>query len=227
MRKRLKGRSRKGFTLIELLVVIAIIAILTAILFPVFAQAREKARQTKCLSNMKQLGQAAIIYTQDWDGNLPWLSNAKDWSTWVTTLARNFESKARWYPWDCGGGSGWSTGGKTVRSLFQCPSAAANSSAYATNECFLGVSLGYNALFGFNNGNWIYPPVDIDKQDARLIMISEISSKDDARKFDANINAFRHSNGVNCFFVDGHAGWYPATTVRGWAATAVYYYPKR
>jgi prepilin-type N-terminal cleavage/methylation domain-containing protein len=59
--------SRRGFTLIELLVVIAIIAILAAILFPVFAQAREKARAATCLSNLKQLGTASIMYTQDWD----------------------------------------------------------------------------------------------------------------------------------------------------------------
>jgi prepilin-type N-terminal cleavage/methylation domain-containing protein/prepilin-type processing-associated H-X9-DG protein len=58
---------RQGFTLIELLVVIAIIAILAAILFPVFAQAREKARQTSCLSNQKQLATAAMMYLQDYD----------------------------------------------------------------------------------------------------------------------------------------------------------------
>ncbi len=62
---------RSGFTLIELLVVIAIIAILAAILFPVFSRAREQARKTTCLSNMKQIGMALAMYTQDWDETLP------------------------------------------------------------------------------------------------------------------------------------------------------------
>jgi len=63
-------RHRAGFTLIELLVVIAIIAILAAILFPVFAKAREAARATSCKSNLKQIGLASAMYTQDYDGDL-------------------------------------------------------------------------------------------------------------------------------------------------------------
>jgi prepilin-type N-terminal cleavage/methylation domain-containing protein/prepilin-type processing-associated H-X9-DG protein len=63
---------RRGFTLIELLVVIAIIAILAAILFPVFAQARDKARQSTCLSNARQMGIALSMYTQDYDETYPW-----------------------------------------------------------------------------------------------------------------------------------------------------------
>ncbi len=63
--------TRLGFTLIELLVVIAIIAILAAILFPVFARARDRARQTACLSNMRQIGTAMMMYAQDYDERLP------------------------------------------------------------------------------------------------------------------------------------------------------------
>jgi prepilin-type N-terminal cleavage/methylation domain-containing protein/prepilin-type processing-associated H-X9-DG protein len=69
----MRRRERAGFTLIELLVVIAIIAILAAILFPVFAQAREAARKTQCLSNLKNLGVAMLMYAQDYDEQMvPW-----------------------------------------------------------------------------------------------------------------------------------------------------------
>src|SRR5438094_5368905 len=68
MRKR---HRKSAFTLIELLVVIAIIAILAAILFPVFAQAREKARAITCVSNARQMGTAAVMYAQDYDENYP------------------------------------------------------------------------------------------------------------------------------------------------------------
>lgn len=69
--RRPRSRTRAAFTLIELLVVIAIISILAAILFPVFARAREKARQTSCLSNLKQIGMGILMYTDDHDEVLP------------------------------------------------------------------------------------------------------------------------------------------------------------
>jgi len=92
-------RGKKGFTLIELLVVIAIIAILAAILFPVFAKAREKARQSSCQSNMRQLGLAVLNYAQDWDERFPnsWQTipgtDNVNWSWWDTQVSQYVKSE--------------------------------------------------------------------------------------------------------------------------------------
>lgn len=77
---KLKTTVRKGFTLIELLVVIAIIAILAAILFPVFAKAREAARKSSCVSNLKQIGLAVKMYQQDFDEITAYSVNGSGWS---------------------------------------------------------------------------------------------------------------------------------------------------
>ncbi len=86
--------KRKGFTLIELLVVIAIIAILAAILFPVFARAREKARQATCSSNLKQIGLATLAYTVDYDSRYPLRCCASGstvyWNYWLPVPATGF-----------------------------------------------------------------------------------------------------------------------------------------
>lgn len=100
-----KGR-KTGFTLIELLVVIAIIGLLAAILFPVFARARENARRSSCQSNLKQIGLGLVQYVQDYDEVLP--------SPMYGTTANNNESYTRWqdviYPY------------VNSASLFECPS---------------------------------------------------------------------------------------------------------
>src|SRR5947209_14617703 len=98
-------RNRKGFTLIELLVVIAIIAILAAILFPVFAQAREKARAVSCLSNAKQIATGLIMYAQDYDENLPgWPDPSQNpiynkgwgWSMFVPVMDTYLKNRKVW-----------------------------------------------------------------------------------------------------------------------------------
>jgi prepilin-type N-terminal cleavage/methylation domain-containing protein/prepilin-type processing-associated H-X9-DG protein len=82
--------NKRGFTLIELLVVIAIIAILAAILFPVFAQAREKARQSSCASNMRQVGTALSMYKDDYDDTFPlWWNGRVYWSRALDLYLKN------------------------------------------------------------------------------------------------------------------------------------------
>ena len=118
---------RRGFTLIELLVVIAIIAILAAILFPVFARTREKARATSCLSNNKQIGLALAMYVQDYDETFPsmWcFGNCADYNTspwWALSLYGGYASLLQPYT-------------KNYQ-LFWCPSDDTPSSSAANAQC--------------------------------------------------------------------------------------------
>jgi prepilin-type N-terminal cleavage/methylation domain-containing protein/prepilin-type processing-associated H-X9-DG protein len=115
----LTSGKRFGFTLIELLVVIAIIAILAAILFPVFAQARSKARDTATQSNLRQCILGAIQYQQDYDGaNVPAQYDVSPWTSWPVILQPYMKSTSvcfdaqRSVPWvaiDAGGTWGWNT----------------------------------------------------------------------------------------------------------------------
>ena len=138
---------KKGFTLIELLVVIAIIAILAAILFPVFAQAREKARQASCLSNVKQIGTALQLYVDDYEESLPMggLSNVIDGAV-NPTLPGDWANN---YPGSKFGGKmySWMNWGPDMQmtwmdqifpyvknvNMYTCPSNGKNIPGYAMN----------------------------------------------------------------------------------------------
>ena len=147
-----ENMKRTGFTLIELLVVIAIIAILAAILFPVFAQVREKARQTACLSNEKQIGLAVIQYTQDYDEAYPYSWGAtSDWRVAVNPYIKSSDQAFN------------DQYGSTLSGVWRCPSdtsgpttvevngsgatATVLQPSYAANSMVFGGGLGLAAAY--------------------------------------------------------------------------------
>ena len=177
----MKRRVRVGFTLIELLVVIAIIAILAAILFPVFARAREAARQTSCRSNLKQIATGFLMYAQDFDEVLPhWTGNA------CGAYAGGAFALAYMYPNLVGpyikNGVDPATGG--LGGVWACPSAkgslGAISNTYAYNYYGLGGT--HNCSGGplgaayapFNNSEYIKAaPLASLGRPAEIIMVTD------------------------------------------------------
>ncbi len=126
-------KNNKAFTLIELLVVIAIIAILAAILFPVFAQAREKARQTSCLSNMKQVGLGLLMYVQDYDENYP---RADYWDSRPPlnpAASGTFAARVNHYKWPA-----WVLPYTKNVNIFRCPSRTRDQIAWDQNGEYKG-----------------------------------------------------------------------------------------
>jgi prepilin-type N-terminal cleavage/methylation domain-containing protein/prepilin-type processing-associated H-X9-DG protein len=193
-------RRISGFTLIELLVVIAIIAILAAILFPVFAKAREKARQTSCLSNVKQIGLGLLMYTQDYDEITP---NGGAYTVLTQPYIKN------WQIYDC-------PSHKDLAYPCPCPSNMRARCRYALN--YGGGAYSSRRWPGMNNGTMIAmvsdPAGTFWVCDGRCDRVNPADNTLDWTYYhDDPLWEGRHNDGGNFLQVDGHAKWYGVNTV--------------
>ena len=183
---------RKGFTLIELLVVIAIIAILAAILFPVFAKAREKARQTACLSNLKQLSLSFMMYTQDYDDTFP--AN-EEGDYWCYMLIEKIEPYIK---------------NKKIQICPSDPSPKDAGFTMPTDGVF--VSYDYNVLLGDQIGKGGVPTALANVSMPGQVIMLHDGVPQPTRNYLAHFSNYfvssRHSGGANFAFVDGHSKWF-------------------
>jgi prepilin-type N-terminal cleavage/methylation domain-containing protein/prepilin-type processing-associated H-X9-DG protein len=179
----------RGFTLIELLVVIAIIAILAAILFPVFAKAREKARQTSCLNNVKQLALGILQYSQDFDENFPYYCGFDNAVFPNGQVGANYWPN-RIYPYV-----------KNVQ-VFNCPSAPTQWKGEPNgSQVMIGVNLNICNL-GVTQSQIVYPAQTAllgDTQGTSYVFFNTYQSGRGLTP--------RHNGGANMGFTDGHAKW--------------------
>jgi len=161
-------RKQTGFTLIELLVVIAIIAILAAILFPVFAQAREKARAVSCLSNLKQIGLAGFMYAQDYDETLVRANGNGDSTEWSAALDPYIKNK----------GNLGQNNAALQGTVFSCPSrTVGNPYDYTVNGFITGANTG---------AAWWPPDSNGDRTEPSLTMAGIDYPADTVFSADAN-----------------------------------------
>ena len=187
--------NRRAFTLIELLVVIAIIAILAAILFPVFARAREKARQASCLSNMKQLGLSMMMYVQDYDEFLPKIragnctlpggrrpnpaNNGRVCNYWIESIQPYVKNS----------------------NLFQCPSGSSRGYQASWNDPPLAHGYAMNAYSCGLALNAIASPA------GNILLLETSGACPDVGCWSLNNVPLAHNDGTNWTYADGHCKW--------------------
>jgi prepilin-type N-terminal cleavage/methylation domain-containing protein/prepilin-type processing-associated H-X9-DG protein len=225
---------RRAFTLIELLVVIAIIAILAAILFPVFAQAREQARKTSCLSSEKQIGLACMMYAQDFDEAYDMVT---DWNQRFPLFGDGSAAPVNWtytlepYVKD-----------NYAMLEFGCPSARWKRSPWGNMTLELPLDRGpdysYNSNFGLNAPQWgssspttnscctTSTSMGAVQEPAETIIVSECGTVDGTNRYGTYLTPWwydhyyydygpgewwrpptQHTTGMNTVFADGHAKW--------------------
>lgn len=216
-------KDYKGFTLIEILVIISIIALLAAILFPVFARARENARRSSCQSNLKQVGLAESQYVQDYDEKFPFTSIDTQPGTLIP-LYTNFMDIVQPYV-------------KSTQ-IFTCPSR----SNLKVEGSIIPVGYKptmnweYGSCGGINNefGDGLHPEREASggTRNGPIVSLSEIGevvttitlfesnfSYDDYRSCDNQTSnppaaaPDRHFNGCNLVFVDGHVKWFQSNRI--------------
>ena len=233
--RRYQSRRQSGFTLIELLVVIAIIAILAAILFPVFAQAREKARSISCLSNLKQIGTGWMMYVQDYDETIP-----EGWSA----VSGGFHNLVQPY--------------MKSHKIVECPSAQTRGWSYTYNDLLNYKSLAVidrpaDTIVEFDStltnwcgpsGNcpsasstfwgWWKPQLwanagsnfwDDNQVNPRARLLTELNGQsldvdpngtDGINNDRTGMPRYRHTDGINVIYGDGHAKWAKKGTLELW-----------
>ena len=187
--------SRRGFTLIELLVVIAIIAILASILFPVFARAREKARQASCQSNQKQMALAIIMYSSDNDETYPFALTANN-TTWRNAALPYIRN----------------------RQIFQCPSYRPAGTMFDGSVIADNAQLGGYGMNDVHNGD--SPSAAAEAaivSTASTVLLTEIDGSYVTAQTQAagytraditgSAAGVRHNGGCNYAFCDGHVKW--------------------
>jgi prepilin-type N-terminal cleavage/methylation domain-containing protein/prepilin-type processing-associated H-X9-DG protein len=226
----LMKKSHKGFTLIELLVVIAIISILTAVLFPVFARARENARRASCQSNLKQIGLGILMYTQDYDEKYPfaYISTSQPSpapsSNGVTFPSGTWYWQQVIYPYT-----------KSTQ-LYICPSASYRgpyiyTGNYGANELMLpaptnsavslaGVSSAASTYMIMDAGAYGFIPYSVYHPAASFAYLPGMSSLVAVTPtpvmgtdYQYDYTSGRHFLGINISFADGHVKWLKSSVV--------------